>query len=892
MTEKDEIYPEELRVAEEAELRRKPRVGLALSGGGIRSATFSLGFLQALAKADLLRRIDILSTVSGGGFIGSFLGALYARPTLREDGSVDPKETPDERVTEVQRQLTRPRSFPLRWLRESGNYMSPNGAGDAATAVAAFVRNWLTVQLIVGICSFGLLSLAILADVGISNVGFEPFQELRPGKTWSPLFAVPAALLALWAFPAAAAYWHTWRVAVTLATALAGSLYGAYQLRETPLGLLLAGAAAACVFALGAGLYFRRQYPDVRARRRNLTTGLKLALLSTAVLALIACIDGLGLRLYEFVRRGSLGWEAFLTVTGLATPFALAQKLAGRLVRDRSPIVRLPHEVLALVVALLAATTALVVFSALAYALAFLGEFPGNAQPWQSLPVTPIVWGLGVAVVASLLLGHNRAFLNLSSHHTLYAARLTRAYLGASNPKRWRQPKALSDPIPDDDISWGDYKPHARGGPLHIINVTLNETIHGETQVDQRTRKGDNMAIGPCGVSVSARHHALWTEPEKQAGHAAPGSTALPPASEPSSWRRRLGFGPKVAPRDPGDVAGAVDLLRGIRHPEPTFEVFDQGKPERPIEVEPLTLGEWVAVSGAAFTTGLGTRTSLGLSLLLGIFNIRLGYWWASGLDPALRSRATEITDEQRVGRGLGRLFPVQSYLLDEFLGRFHGTGRKDWYLSDGGHFDNTAAYELIRRRIPFIMLCDNGCDPEYAWSDLGDLVRRVRTDFGAEVEFLDEEKLNDAVPPGPRALFAPWREFRRFEKESVSGRAYAALARIRYCDTPDESTLLVVKPNLSGAEPSDLLTYWAQNKSFPQQTTLDQYFDEAQWESYRCLGECIGSSLFTPVASASASKWSAFALAKLPEAAVEKVESDTPARAATEPVEGALVGA
>jgi predicted acylesterase/phospholipase RssA len=45
--------------------------GLALSGGGIRSATFALGVLQAIASLRLLRRFDYLSTVSGGGYIGS-----------------------------------------------------------------------------------------------------------------------------------------------------------------------------------------------------------------------------------------------------------------------------------------------------------------------------------------------------------------------------------------------------------------------------------------------------------------------------------------------------------------------------------------------------------------------------------------------------------------------------------------------------------------------------------------------------------------------------------------------------------------------------------------------------------------------------------------------------
>ena len=52
---------------------RDGRVGLALSGGGIRSASFALGVLQALQRHSLFRLIDYLSTVSGGGYIGSSL---------------------------------------------------------------------------------------------------------------------------------------------------------------------------------------------------------------------------------------------------------------------------------------------------------------------------------------------------------------------------------------------------------------------------------------------------------------------------------------------------------------------------------------------------------------------------------------------------------------------------------------------------------------------------------------------------------------------------------------------------------------------------------------------------------------------------------------------------
>ena len=61
----------------------KDAVGLALSGGGIRSATFCLGIVQVLAERNLLRDVDFLSTVSGGGYVGSFI-------TSRIGGLPDP----------------------------------------------------------------------------------------------------------------------------------------------------------------------------------------------------------------------------------------------------------------------------------------------------------------------------------------------------------------------------------------------------------------------------------------------------------------------------------------------------------------------------------------------------------------------------------------------------------------------------------------------------------------------------------------------------------------------------------------------------------------------------------------------------------------------------------
>jgi len=73
--------------------------GLAFSGGGIRSATFNLGVLQRLARHKLLSHVDYLSTVSGGGYIGSWLTAWVAR-----EGNCD-SGTPGAGLRNVETQL-------------------------------------------------------------------------------------------------------------------------------------------------------------------------------------------------------------------------------------------------------------------------------------------------------------------------------------------------------------------------------------------------------------------------------------------------------------------------------------------------------------------------------------------------------------------------------------------------------------------------------------------------------------------------------------------------------------------------------------------------------------------------------------------------------------------
>jgi hypothetical protein len=127
-------------------------LGLALSGGGIRSATFSLGILQGLASRGWLRHIDYLSTVSGGGYIGAWLLSW-----IKRRGSVTAVEeslrgyysrngsgvrhpgvhNPDPGAEHIR---------PIRLLREYSNYLAPRfGAfsADTWTMVSIWLRNTL-----------------------------------------------------------------------------------------------------------------------------------------------------------------------------------------------------------------------------------------------------------------------------------------------------------------------------------------------------------------------------------------------------------------------------------------------------------------------------------------------------------------------------------------------------------------------------------------------------------------------------------------------------------------------------------------------------------------------------------------------------------------------------
>jgi hypothetical protein len=159
-----------------------PLSALCLSGGGIRSATFNLGVLQTLARIGLLGKFDYLSSVSGGGYIASWLRAWMHRrgvaEVVRELGKgakgADPLNIEPKPVVN---------------LREYSNYLTPAVglfSGDTWSAAATIARNLLLNWLVLVPLLAAVVGVPLLFVLAIRTSGIP--------KVWSPAFLVLAVV--------------------------------------------------------------------------------------------------------------------------------------------------------------------------------------------------------------------------------------------------------------------------------------------------------------------------------------------------------------------------------------------------------------------------------------------------------------------------------------------------------------------------------------------------------------------------------------------------------------------------------------------------------------------------------------------------------------------------
>jgi hypothetical protein len=223
-----------------------------------------------------------------------------------------------------------------------------------------------------------------------------------------------------------------------------------------------------------------------------------------------------------------------------------------------------------------------------------------------------------------------------------------------------------------------------------------------------------------------------------------------------------------------------------------------------------------ITISGAAASSGVGAGTFFAQAFATVLFNLRLGYWMEN-----------PRSGDRRWWRNL-HFWPC--WLWREMTMDTHERNAMI-NLSDGGHTgDNVGIYPLLQRQCRLIIACDAEADPNIGFGSFTEALRHAYIDLGIDVD-IDLTM----VRPDP---------------ETGMSRSHVAVGLIRY---PQENPrrprrigyLLYLKNSLTGDEPEPVLNYKSTHPAFPHESTVDQFFDDAQFESYRALGHHIAEQAF-----------------------------------------------
>jgi hypothetical protein len=781
----------------------RERVGLAFSGGGIRSATFNLGVLKALHELGLLKHVDYLSTVSGGGYIGAWWSAWRARwgkefPEAALAGLAERQQTPNREPEEV------------RHLREFSNFLSlriGSAMWNAVMAVLSAVlvacsvialaflvwlglnsliltsalgfpvpgRNWLIAHGFSWLTGRGLS--AIMAPVVLSVLTIITYicfewswhcagKAERPPSMWRMLrfhglmsgliiFGICVGwhllMRAPWIHPAPPGHANLWQWSTGISPD--GSAFSfSPHLFDAP--ILWAGVA---FILLVPRLLMMRFAPAsvsgtlVSATDRVLSRMFGAAL----VFALLAAL-WLASRWWHYSHSP---WSMTASAGGAfasSGAFALLRSWIGNLgPAKKGGVMDMIKRRIPQILAYLAAALGAIYIAAL-----LAGWIENGTSPWLMFDIA-----FGIVVFAILFFDPAQV-----SMHSFYRNRLARAYVGASN-------------------------------------LDAEQSSEKNRQIDVRIR--DDIELR----ALSPTNNELGTDKEKPENDRVYAGAN----SSEGSRVRPLHLICCAANDRGGDQLG--NLSRGTRSAVLSKFGFAIGNYWKTWEKEGAkratpTLGSAITASAAAFNSSIVT-------FLCSALNLRLGLWLPHPLSDKIGAR---------------RLTPGWLFLKEMFGSTNSGlrpaatTGQprsvaQYVYLSDGGHFENLALYELVRRHCRYIIVSDCSADPESTFDDFGNAVRLLRKDFGVEIDI-------DLSPLKPNA--------ERMSKQHV---AVGIISYDPRGDRKDNAILVYLKPALTGDEPSDITQYRARNKDFPHESTGDQFYDEAQWESYRRLGEHVARS-------------------------------------------------
>ncbi|HVK51900.1 MAG TPA: patatin-like phospholipase family protein [Pseudoxanthomonas sp.] len=821
-----ELTREELKLilgkAKVNEAHERALWGLALSGGGIRSATYGLGVLQALAKSGWLSAFHYLSTVSGGGYIGSFVQSLMCKTGgIQEASDVLKNEPPSG--THVPQPEAGNR---ITHLRRHSNYLSPRKATlslDSLSIVSTYLTNLALIQvqlLSLLVCVF-LYALLLLKGAGwlLSMYAVEVFVGLLlvvAGATVMRLQDSAAVERSLEAFSA-----------FLLVGAVAGTcIVAAFLLRSHYSRDLLTGIAVVHGVLLASwGLV---QSLHAKGGALGAASRIVAAAISAGVLWL--CLFTLN---YSGVLITSdwnlLGYGGLLVCVAYALAsvayVGLSSYCASEIERERHAryLSRLTRWLLA------TSTLPMVIaFYLPTLVLHYLKRLLNDPTAADFV----IKIGLpAMAVVAICLLSkplrHLLGLEKLEFAKALLLPALIFTILlivavgihATSGMNDW-----------DGCCQAATY--HCAASQIWIYLASKADTLMWVALAANLIWLLFALFVDENTFSMSAFYRGrlvrCYMEEPSSANIDQPNCD--PPLAELATPQKQgqerplypligtavnLSSGPRL---DWQDRQAASFLLSPLYCGHVPLEGSDprigdaQALPSR--IAKQLTVGTATAISGAAVSSTMGYHNRPGLAFLMTLFNMRLGWWLTN------HARIEERKKHRRhvqylLGLVISR-FPGLN-LACEMLGLTWGSSNAI-HLSDGGHFENLGIYELLRRKCRFIVCVDATADPERTFFDLGNAVHKARVDLNINID-IDVSKL-------------------RLDPATRLSRRNTALGKIHYPgDLEASGLLLYIKPSLIGEETADVQRYAADNPSFPHEATVNQFYCEDQFESYRQLG-------------------------------------------------------
>jgi hypothetical protein len=789
-------------------------MGLAFSGGGIRSATFNLGILQGLEKLGLLPLVDYLSTVSGGGYIGSWYLAC-----LRE-GLKDEKE----------------RGPALLHLRKFSRYLAPQAgffSADAWTIAMVWLRNTVLLQTML---------VSLFAVVLLSPRFFELWFLTFP-ETYTTLAAA-----VLFAWTVIQAVYRLGRMSdadATTAAAKSMDPQGTIQVLIV-LPLLVAGSC------LSSALW--RSDPDKPLW----------CYLAGGMIGLATCLTARSSLLRRVRNRPQ--WLAGVVGVGVLCGALFGSLTYGLLwvYQAWGPEFRPDGQWLS---GMVGAPVILIALSlTVVLQVGLLGRAIDDAMRewWSRLGAFLAIYSMAaLAVGAAAVYGPFAVSLLFSKGHLLWnwlggslaagglastlgglAAASNSETGGTANGKSSSPAKELLAKTAPFIFIAGLLIAVAAGAHYLIAGQITTPDTHWMA-LDQTLDTGQSRLWWATGISIAALLLLAWRididetsmnlfyrnrlvrcylgaaraarkkrHPNLFTGFDFADDFAL------ASLRPQHGYtGPVPILNTALNLTGGDNAaLEQRRAASFFFTPYESGSDPTGVEKtedvgkfrQGVKLGSCVATSGAAASPNMGYHTSAPVAFLMTFFNVRLGLWLRS---PRVAAKGNKQTPRWGLWYLLKELFATAD-VKDNYL-----------YLSDGGHFENLGVYELVRRRCRYIIVGDAEQDGNLVMDALGGLVRKCRIDFDVEIE-IDTSQI-------------------RHMDEHGRSRAHCAVGRILYKNPSQEGYLIYLKSSLTGDEDSDILQYKAETPAFPHESTGDQFFDESQFESYRGLGEHIVTQVF-----------------------------------------------